>query len=161
MREVYLVANLAPRLACQARLFSLHSCTGADAAGEGVRARAIHKSARPALTRTRRPLMLGKIHFATFAAIATAALGMTTAPASAWDCHGSSQSYNNDYREQSYQNYSQGYSRYHRQAYLNDYSQPEYDEQQYPQEQYDPQDAETDDSYAPDTPQDDSDSDFN
>ena len=107
--------------------------------------------------------MLGKIHFATLAAIATAALGMTTAPASAWNCDGSYQSYNSDYPQQSYQDYSRGndYPRHHRQAYLNDYSQPQDDEQQYPQQQYDPQDADGGNGYVPDTLPDNSQSDYN
>ena len=86
--------------------------------------------------------MLGKTHIAALAAIAAAGLAMTTAPAAAWYCHGSYQSYGGYYPQQYSQSYSQNYyyprqyPHYYQnyQSYQNYYPQPQY----YAQRQYYP-----------------------
>ena len=77
--------------------------------------------------------MLSRTQVAALAAIAVPGLALTSVPASAWDCHGSYQSYNSYYPQQNYQNYSQGYyQRYYQPRYSRSYS--------YPQERYYSQD---------------------
>ena len=65
--------------------------------------------------------MFSQIRFAALAAIATVGFALTVAPADAWQCHGSYQSYGSDY-SQPYQNYSQGYDQNYSQGYYPRYS---------------------------------------
>ena len=65
--------------------------------------------------------MFSQIRFAALAAIATVGFALTVAPADAWQCHGSYQSYGSDY-SQPYQNYSQGDNQNDSQGYDPRYS---------------------------------------
>jgi hypothetical protein len=91
--------------------------------------------------------MFSQIRLAAFAAIATVGFAWTVAPADAWQCHGSYQSYGSDYSQPYDQSYSEGYdqnySHGYRPGYYPRYSyQPQYQDNQgdssegYPSDQY-------------------------